>query len=97
MLVILENKARSMNKNCIGRPSFCRDICMELIWCTASGGALVAALIATRTDEELKSLLVPALAHRIRACEDSFTVWIRRWWRTGARFDTLEWARHCSW
>lgn len=29
-----------------------------------SGGALVAALVATRTDEELKSLLVPALAHR---------------------------------
>jgi predicted acylesterase/phospholipase RssA len=62
-----------------------------------SGGALVAALVATRTDEELKQLLVPALAHRIRACHEGFTTWVRRWWRTGARFDTLEWARQCSW
>ena len=58
-----------------------------------SGGALVAALIATRTDEELKQLLVPALAYRIRACHESFMVWSRRWWRTGARFDSLDWAK----
>ncbi|KAG8526896.1 uncharacterized protein KY384_008325 [Bacidia gigantensis] len=32
-----------------------------------SGGALVAALLATRTDEELRLLLVPALSHRIKA------------------------------
>lgn len=62
-----------------------------------SGGALVAGLIATRTDEELKQLLVPALAHRIRACHEGFTTWMRRWWRTGARFDTLDWAKQCSW
>ncbi|KAJ5601058.1 hypothetical protein N7510_010592 [Penicillium lagena] len=62
-----------------------------------SGGALVAGLVATRTDEELKHLLVPALAHRIRACHERFPTWMRRWWRTGARFDTLDWARQCSW
>ena len=62
-----------------------------------SGGALVAALVSTRTDVELKNLLVPALAHRIRACEDSMATWVPRWWRTGARFDSLEWARHCGW
>ncbi|MCJ1485836.1 hypothetical protein MMC06_006011 [Schaereria dolodes] len=62
-----------------------------------SGGALVAALTATRTNDELKKLLVPALAHRINACEGSFFTWFRRWYRTGARFDSLEWARHCSW
>jgi predicted acylesterase/phospholipase RssA len=62
-----------------------------------SGGALVAALVATRTDSELKQLLVPALAYRIRACADSFPVWARRWWRTGARFDSIDWARQCSW
>ncbi|CAD6593794.1 MAG: hypothetical protein ASARMPRED_007954 [Alectoria sarmentosa] len=62
-----------------------------------SGGALVAALIATRTDKELQSLLVPALAYHINACEDTFLTWAPRWWRTGARFDSLEWARHCSW
>ncbi|PLB36224.1 patatin-like phospholipase domain-containing protein [Aspergillus candidus] len=62
-----------------------------------SGGALVAGLVATRTDEELKQLLVPALAHRIRACDDSFSTWFMRWCRTGARFDTNDWARQCSW
>ena len=61
-----------------------------------SGGALVAALVATRTGEELRSLLVPALAYRLRACEESFPIWFPRWWRTGARFDSLRWARQCS-
>ncbi|GIK02378.1 hypothetical protein Aspvir_006430 [Aspergillus viridinutans] len=72
------------------------DVLPEIITGT-SGGALVAALVATRTDEELKQLLIPALAHRIRACHEGFTTWVRRWWRTGARFDTLDWARQCSW
>lgn len=54
-------------------------------------------LVCTHTDEELKQLLVPALAYRIRACEDGILTWGPRWWRTGARFDTLEWARHSSW
>ncbi|KAA8567549.1 hypothetical protein EYC84_008024 [Monilinia fructicola] len=62
-----------------------------------SGGALVAALVATRTNDELKSLLVPALAGRINACSEPFTTWIPRWWKSGARFDSVEWARKCSW
>jgi predicted acylesterase/phospholipase RssA len=62
-----------------------------------SGGALVAALVATRTDEELKQLLVPSLAHKIKACHEGFSIWIRRWWRTGARFHAIDWADQCSW
>jgi predicted acylesterase/phospholipase RssA len=62
-----------------------------------SGGALVAALLATRTDDELKKLLIPALAHRINACQDGTWTWFTRWWRTGARFDTIDWAKGCSW
>lgn len=62
-----------------------------------SGGALVAALVATRTDEELKKLLVPALAYRIRACHENFATWAKRWWKTGARFDSIDWARQCAW
>lgn len=62
-----------------------------------SGGALVAALVATRTNEELTRLLVPALAHHLDACEESLLVWGPRWWRSGARFDSLAWARKCSW
>ncbi|PNS21464.1 hypothetical protein CAC42_1243 [Sphaceloma murrayae] len=62
-----------------------------------SGGALVAALLATRTNEELKQLLVPALAARITACHDSIAVWAKRWYRTGARFDSVDWANRCAW
>jgi len=62
-----------------------------------SGGALVAGLVATRTNEELKKLLVPALAGRITACSEPVTTWFPRWWKTGARFDSVDWARRCSW
>ncbi|ROT36049.1 FabD/lysophospholipase-like protein [Sodiomyces alkalinus F11] len=62
-----------------------------------SGGALVAALVATRTNEELKQLLVPALATRITACREPITTWLPRWWKTGARFDAVDWARQSSW
>lgn len=62
-----------------------------------SGGALVAGLLTTRTDEELKKLLVPALAYRINACSEPFSVWFPRWWRTGARFDNVDWAKRCAW
>lgn len=62
-----------------------------------SGGALVAALVGTRTDEELRQLLIPALAYRIRACQDGLSTWMLRWWRTGARFSSIDWAKQCSW
>ncbi len=62
-----------------------------------SGGALVAALLATRTDAELKRLLVPSLANRITACHDDILTWLRRWWATGARFDAIDWAKRCAW
>ncbi|CRK16298.1 hypothetical protein BN1723_010926 [Verticillium longisporum] len=62
-----------------------------------SGGALVAALVATRTNDELKTLLVPAVAGKITACRESFVTWFPRWWKTGARFDSVDWARQCSW
>ncbi|ELU45824.1 patatin-like phospholipase domain-containing protein [Rhizoctonia solani AG-1 IA] len=58
-----------------------------------SAGGLVAALVCTRTDDELKELLVPQLADRITACEEPFRVWWRRFRVTGARFDTPQWAR----
>ena len=72
------------------------DLLPEVITGT-SGGAIVAALLATRTDEELKSLIVPALAYRITACSEGFTTWFPRWYRTGARFDSVKWAREASW
>jgi predicted acylesterase/phospholipase RssA len=74
-----------------------------------SCGSLIAALVGTRTDSELSKLLVPELANRITgeaprctlimhidrlaACEEGFFVWFRRFLSTGARFDTVDWAR----
>ncbi|KAL6452589.1 hypothetical protein SBY92_001850 [Candida maltosa Xu316] len=58
-----------------------------------SGGGLIAALLCTRTNEELKKLLVPQLARKITACEDPWYVWIPRFLTTGARFDSVSWAR----
>lgn len=62
-----------------------------------SGGALIAGLVATRTNEELDKLLVPSLASQINACSEGITTWFPRWWRTGARFDSVKWAAQCSW
>lgn len=56
---------------------------------TSAGGPF-ASLLCTRTDEELKCRLVPDLANRLTACEEPLNVWIRRFWKTGARFDSVE-------
>ncbi|GAA5898367.1 hypothetical protein JCM6882_000138 [Rhodosporidiobolus microsporus] len=61
-----------------------------------SAGAIVAAFLCTRTNAELSLLLTPTLADRITACEEPFTKWVQRAWRTGARFDTVQWARKAS-
>ena len=58
-----------------------------------SAGGLVAALTCTRTDAELKELLTPELAKKITACEEPFNIWFKRFWTTGARFDSVLWAR----
>lgn len=62
-----------------------------------SGGGLVAAMACTRTNDELKQLLVPELADKITACWEPFPFWVRRWYQTGARFDSLDWARRSCW
>lgn len=61
-----------------------------------SAGGLVAALVCTHTDDELRELIVPQLADRITACEEPISVWMQRFWKTGARFDTVQWARKVS-
>jgi len=67
------------------------DLLPRVITGTSAGG-IIAALCCTRTDEELKHLLVPELANKITACEDAFGVWIKRWYQTGARFSAIKWA-----
>ncbi|KAH9951578.1 patatin-domain-containing protein [Amylocystis lapponica] len=73
------------------------DLLPRVISGTSAGG-LVAALTCTRTDAELKQLLCPDLANRITACEEPFHVWFRRFWTSGARFDSVIWAQKaCFW
>ena len=67
------------------------DLLPRVVTGTSAGG-IVAALLCTRTDDELRHLLVPELANKITACEDAFGVWIKRWYETGARFSSIKWA-----
>jgi hypothetical protein len=50
-------------------------------------------MTCTHTDEELRQVLTPELANRINACEEPLRVWATRVWKTGARFDAVDWAR----
>lgn len=50
-------------------------------------------MTCTHTDEELREILVPELANRINAFEEPLRVWAIRFWKTGARFDAVDWAR----
>ncbi|THV08518.1 patatin-domain-containing protein [Dendrothele bispora CBS 962.96] len=61
-----------------------------------SAGGLIAALVCTRTEEELKTLIVPEIADRITACEEPINVWLSRFFTTGARFDSITWARKAT-
>jgi hypothetical protein len=50
-------------------------------------------MTCTHTNEELREILVPELADRINACAEPMRVWATRFWKTGARFDAVDWAR----
>ncbi|CAG8525403.1 11058_t:CDS:2 [Diversispora eburnea] len=62
-----------------------------------SAGALIAALVGVRKDFELSQVLKPELSSRLTACAEGFPGWFIRWWRTGARFDAVDWARKIQW
>jgi hypothetical protein len=41
--------------------------------------------------------LIPELAEKLNAMSESIDVWLRRYMRTGARFDPVDWARKAMW
>eukprot|EP00899_Mesostigma_viride_P028365 jgi/Mesvir1/8713/Mv02645-RA.1 len=61
----------------------------------SSGGALVAAIVCTRTDEELREFLTPDLHRYLTACEEGPLAWFRRWLSTGQMFDTHNFMLKC--
>ena len=67
--------------------------CIAKVITGTSAGALVAAFVCTHTDDELRRMIIAGVAEKITACEDPFPVWFKRLWLTGARFDTVQWAR----
>lgn len=69
-----------------------QDLLPDIISGT-SGGGIVAALTATRTNDELKQLIRPELSTKITACAEPLDVYLRRFVKTGARFDAVDWAR----
>jgi predicted acylesterase/phospholipase RssA len=75
---------------------FDRRLIPSVITGTSAGG-LIAALIGTRTDAELAQVLNPKLSKRITVCYESTWRWILRYYRTGARFDSVDWFRKGSW
>ncbi|KAI8346367.1 acyl transferase/acyl hydrolase/lysophospholipase [Choanephora cucurbitarum] len=62
-----------------------------------SAGSLMSAIVCTRTDEELNEILNPALAKRIRVCQDSWKTMFLRFIKTGAVFDSEQWCREAMW
>lgn len=58
-----------------------------------SGGGIVASLCCTYTEDELKEILVPELADKITACHEDMLTVLKRWVRTGAQYDAVDWAR----
>lgn len=71
---------------------------MPKILSGTSGGGMIAALAATRFDDELLELINPKLACKMNAFDSEPTwKWVKRWWKTGARFDSVEWAKKAQW
>ncbi|KAI8086550.1 acyl transferase/acyl hydrolase/lysophospholipase [Halteromyces radiatus] len=62
-----------------------------------SAGSLMGAIVCTRTDDELRQVLVPDLAQRIQIAQGSWTTKLRRYATTGALFDSEQWCRDAMW
>ncbi|CAO3589805.1 unnamed protein product [Absidia cylindrospora] len=62
-----------------------------------SAGSLMGAIVCTRTDDELRHVLVPDLAQRIQIAHDSWTTKLKRYATTGAIFDSEQWCRDAMW
>ncbi|KAF9391950.1 hypothetical protein CPB97_004819 [Podila verticillata] len=62
-----------------------------------SAGALLAALVCCRTDDELNEVLVPEVSRKFTACADNIFTWFPRLIQKGSRFDAEDWARKAQW
>ncbi|KAJ2736862.1 hypothetical protein IW152_000373 [Coemansia sp. BCRC 34962] len=65
---------------------------MPRVICGTSAGALVAALLATHTDDELRRIVRPELAKYMTACQRPLRDGLKKWLDEGHFFDAVEWA-----
>jgi predicted acylesterase/phospholipase RssA len=64
---------------------------MPTILSGASGGAMVSAWIAVRTDQEVLDLLQPDMYQYLNPCEESWWTCFHRFRQTGFLFDWHVW------
>ncbi|KAJ2691960.1 hypothetical protein H4R19_006251, partial [Coemansia spiralis] len=57
-----------------------------------SAGSLVAALLGTHTDDELRRVIRPSLVKYMTACQGPVRENLARWWARGYYFDAVGWA-----
>ncbi|KAJ9084564.1 hypothetical protein DSO57_1023230 [Entomophthora muscae] len=62
-----------------------------------SAGSMIAAMIACRSDDELRELLNPDMHILINACEDPIMKKLHRLMTTGTLFSAREFAEKCQW
>lgn len=62
-----------------------------------SAGALIGALLCTRTDDELREVLVPELAHKFKFVNESLMKHMKNYATKGAFFDSTQWCHLAAW
>ncbi|KAI0236886.1 hypothetical protein L0F63_001310 [Massospora cicadina] len=62
-----------------------------------SAGSMIAAMIACRTDDELRELLTPDIHVMINACAEPLSRKLRRLFTVGSLFSSRDFAEKCQW
>jgi hypothetical protein len=62
-----------------------------------SAGSLIAAVVCTRTDAELKILLEPEVCVHFTACDESWITRLRRLFQEGVLFSRSRWEAKMDW
>ncbi|KAI9179084.1 hypothetical protein H9P43_005746 [Blastocladiella emersonii ATCC 22665] len=62
-----------------------------------SAGSLIAAIVCTRTDAELHNELEPGIHVHLTACDDPWSVRLRRLWTDGVLFSAARWQSKMGW
>ncbi|KAL7753735.1 hypothetical protein RI367_000666 [Sorochytrium milnesiophthora] len=62
-----------------------------------SAGSLIASLVCTRTDDELREMLIPDLYKNLTACDEPWVFRIIRLMQSGVMFSSERWQEKTRW